>query len=436
MNALFAGIRLRLVGWSVLVLGLILMLAGTATYFILARSLLAEADRSLAIQGDQVEARLHQAQGDPFHLDREGFRGGFFYVLVTPTGQVIANPQSVDVSALSLNLAANVNNTFKTVTLGSDHIRVYTRRTDLRGIASPILLVGESLVPEEEALRGVIQVLLLVGGGGVVLTIAGAWFLSGRALVPIQAAFRRQQEFVADASHELRTPLTVLRSAHDLLDRHRSEPLEKNRALLDDIRSEIGRMERLTDDLLTLARSDQGTLYLEVGEVDLGSIASDVVTLTTPLAAERGVRLAYQREEPIPTIEGDPDRLQQLLLILVDNALKHTPAGGDVTLSAKAHGADVVVQVSDTGEGIEPEHLPRLFDRFYRVDTARSRNHGGTGLGLAIAKSLAEAHGGQLTMTSTVGTGTTATVQLSAIRPDSSLIGRFHRFAGRVTEPR
>src|SRR5207248_2241230 len=142
----------------------------------------------------------------------------------------------------------------------------------------------ESLAPEQSALHSLLLVLLAGGGLGLLLSFAGAWFLSGRALVPIQQAFARQQEFVADASHELRTPLTVLRSTTDVLDRHRAEPLSDNGELFDDMRGEIARMERLAADLLTLARSDSGELELMTAPLDLGVLAGDVVRRVTPLA--------------------------------------------------------------------------------------------------------------------------------------------------------
>jgi signal transduction histidine kinase len=434
MSSLFVQIRWRLVGWAVLVLGLILVAVGVSTYVILSRILLDEVDRNLATQGESLEERLHVQQPSDLRLDREGFRGGYFFVIVDGSGRAIANPQLVDTAALAHLAPLDRLPTYASLTLDGDPVRVYARGLSDRQTGGPALVVGQSLAPEIAALEGVLRVLFVVGGGGLLLTIAGGWFIAGRALVPIQTAYWRQQEFVADASHELRTPLTVLRSAHDLLDRHRAEPLQSNQALLDDIRAELGRMERLTDDLLTLARSDQGTLYLEVGEINLGAIAADVVGLTSPLAKERQVALSFTLDEALPTIEGDPDRLQQVLLILVDNALKHTPAGGSATISVRSHGSEVALQVSDTGEGIPPEHLPRLFDRFYRVDSARSRNRGGTGLGLAIARSLIEAHGGQLILTSTLGVGTTATIHLPAAGYETTIVDRLRRQAARMTE--
>ena len=253
-----------------------------------------------------------------------------------------------------------------------------------------------------------------MGGGalGLLLTVWAAWFLSGRALIPIQAAFQRQHEFVADASHELRTPLTVLRSATDLLSRHGEDRLKDHADLLEDIRAEIGRMQLLSQDLLTLARSDQGELQPMTAPVSLQAITSDVVRRMTPLAASRNQVLTFRPDRSDATVEVDPDRLQQVLVILMDNAIKYTPEGGRVDVTVRAEPQTAVVEVKDAGRGIAAEHLPRLFDRFYRGDAARSRATGGAGLGLAIAKLLVDAHEDELSISSVLGVGTVARVCL------------------------
>jgi signal transduction histidine kinase len=219
-------------------------------------------------------------------------------------------------------------------------------------------------------------------------------------------------------------PLTVLRSATDLLNQHRDEALQNNGELFDDVRGEIGRMERLAQDLLTLARSDAGGVELMTAPLELADVASEVVRRTTPLAHKEGLQLTLRADSASATVEADPDRLQQVLVILIDNAVKHTPAGGHIDVTVRRHGQTAQVEVADTGTGIAPEHLPRVFDRFYRADKARARERGGTGLGLAIAKTLVEAHGGQLQLTSTLGVGTQATVRLPLVHPPARLGGR------------
>jgi signal transduction histidine kinase len=182
-------------------------------------------------------------------------------------------------------------------------------------------------------------------------------------------------------------------------------------------------MERLAMDLLTLARSDAGGLELMTAPVEMASIAGEVVRRTTPLASSQGILLGLHSDSSDALVEADPDRLQQVLLILIDNAIKHTPSGGRVDVTVKRHGQQVLVEVADTGTGISPEHLPRIFDRFYRADKARARAQGGTGLGLAIAKMVVDAHNGHLSLASTIGVGTTATVSLPIVVQRQASLG-------------
>jgi len=430
----FGRIRWRLVGWNTLILGLILALLGTSIYIALSRSLLAEVDRTLLTQSEQAIGILfppprrgdEPGGGGGPRRGPEGYRGGAFFLALLPDGTVLANPQQVNTGELAWPQTREP--TFATIQLGDgDLARVVLRRTFDGGL----LVVGQSLEPEQSAMRWLL--LVLVGGGGIgfLLSLAAAWFLSGRALVPIQQAFQRQQEFVADASHELRTPLTVLRSATDLMNQQREQPLERNGELFDDVRAEIVRMERLAQDLLTLARSDAGGLELMTAPVEMADVAAEVVRRTTPLAHSQGIQLTLNVAQP-SMVDADPDRLQQVLLILIDNALKHTPVGGRVDVRVRRHGQSAQVEVADTGAGIAPEHLPRIFDRFYRADKARARAQGGTGLGLAIAKMLVEAHDGQLQLNSTVGVGTQVTVSLPLVNPPARLGGRLGELAAHL----
>jgi two-component system, OmpR family, sensor histidine kinase CiaH len=428
----FQQIRWRLVAWSIGVLVLILALAGTAVYAVLAHSLVADVDRELATRGTLVAERLLERSDDDYRFRREGYIGGLFYLLVAPDGTIVNNPQRVSLDPPVLDRFPDAGPIHTTIELDDGPARLYLTALPPRRAGPVALAVGQSLVPEYDTLRQALLALLAAGGVGVLFSVLGGWFLAGRALVPIEDAFRRQQEFVADASHELRTPLTVLRSATDLLNKHRAEPLEANGELFDDVRQEIVRLERQAGDLLTLARADLGELGLAMGLVDVAGLAADVVRRAAPLAESRGVRLVYERDgEPIE-VEADPDRLQQVVLILLDNALKHTPSGGTVVVSARRQGADASLEIVDSGEGIDAAHLPRVFDRFYRVDRARARVDGGTGLGLAIAKTLVDAHGGQLTLGNAPGAGTRATVRLRLAQQPRSLTNRIGQLAVHV----
>jgi len=294
------------------------------------------------------------------------------------------------------------------------------------------IVVGQSLVPTQNALRRLLIGLISGGLIGVLLLVIGAWFLAGRALVPIERTFRQQQEFIADASHELRTPLTVLRASADLLDRHRTEPLALNGELFDDLRDGLGRLERLANDLLTLARSDLGEQGLAVAPLDLGSFAAEVARQTTPLAHAHNLTLRCETIGEAVPIEADPDRLHQVLLILLDNAIAHTAPSGTIAIEISRQGTEGIVTVRDPGIGISAEDLEQIFDRFYRADGARSRTAGGAGLGLAIARALVESHGGHIALTSTVGQGTTATLTLPLIDQPPTLVDRLGQFAARA----
>lgn len=443
---MFTSIRWRLVRWNVTIFGLILLAVGGTSYAFAAKRLPTEVDRDLEGRSLALLASPRALERQDYLAGQSGYRGGYFFLALGADGAVVDNPQQVPVPSLPPIAAGDYEPRFATVLLNNEPNRLYIRPVPppiYSGAGSPerppraaVLIVGQSLVPVQNALRR--QLLSLIGGGiaGVLLLIAGAWFLAGRALVPIETAFQRQRAFIADASHELRTPLTVLRSSADLLDRHRVEPLAANGELFDDLRSGLVRLERLANDLLTLARSDLGgqALDLAVAPLDLGTFAADVARQATPLAHAHGLTLGCEVVADAVPIEADPDRLHQVLLILLDNAIAHTPTGGTVTISVARQNGAALLAVRDTGEGIAPDHLARIFDRFYRADSARSRRGGGVGLGLAIAKALIESHGGQIALASTLGQGTTASISLPLADQPPSLVGRLGQFAARAAQ--
>jgi two-component system OmpR family sensor kinase len=238
----------------------------------------------------------------------------------------------------------------------------------------------------------------------------------------LQASFRAQERFVGDASHELRTPLTAIRGNVDVLlrqarlDGRRLDQTDLT-AALDDIRRESDRMRRLLEDLLLLARADADagsdpdkTAPIRRELVRLDEIASETVRSAEALASGQVLELEAPRAVEV---HGDSDRLYQLVMILLDNAIRHTPPGGRirVAVTAKPDG-QARVAVRDEGEGIAPEHVPHVFERFYRADGARGRSSGGPGLGLAIAKAICRAHGGDISVTSAPGQGATFLVTL------------------------
>lgn len=233
-------------------------------------------------------------------------------------------------------------------------------------------------------------------------------------LTSIEAAYGAQQRFVSDASHELRAPLTAIQGNLELIRRHPEMPQIDQAEALNEAERETGRLARLVADLLALARADAG-VTLRQGLVELDMLVLEAFRTAQQLA--HGQTLRLDPFEPAQVF-GDEDRLRQLLLILLDNALKYTPAEGQVTLGLRRAGECAEIVVQDSGVGIAPEDLPHVFERFYRADPARGRDPGGTGLGLPIARWIARQHGGDVLLSSTPS-GTTATVALPIAQPES-----------------
>ena len=232
-------------------------------------------------------------------------------------------------------------------------------------------------------------------------------------LTSLDEAYRAQQRFVADASHELRAPLTAILGNLELLERVPDLGDDEKAEALDYLRVETQRLSRLVSDMLVLARADAGQ-SLRSQQVELDRLLLEVFRESRMLATEQ--KLALLDIDQVQ-VQGDPDRLKQLLLILIDNAVKYTPEGGQVRLALRRDKGAAVITVADTGIGIDQEDLPHLFEQFYRADKARARDKGGTGLGLAIAKWIADRHGGDITVESRRSRGSVFTVRLPATPP-------------------
>jgi len=216
---------------------------------------------------------------------------------------------------------------------------------------------------------------------------------------------RVRRDFVANVSHEFRTPLTAIQGfSETLLGGAMNDPQNRDR-FLGIILEHARRLARLTDDLLMLSKMDADRLELELRRLPVEQLVAGCVETAQPRAVEKDLRLSVNLGQKLPDIAGDRRRLTEVLQNLLDNAIQYTPAGGQIMVSAERHDGDVVFTVSDTGIGIPQADQPRIFERFYRVDVARSREVGGTGLGLSIAKHLMEAHGGRLWVESEVGQG-------------------------------
>ncbi len=295
---------------------------------------------------------------------------------------------------------------------GTHYLEVF-RQAEIGALIDQVLTSGERRTAEID-LAGTGRSFVLVGvpfpaspgeAHGAVITFND---VSERRRVD-----RIRRDFVANASHELRTPLTSIRGFVEALEDGGLEESDTAKRFLSRIRANADRMASLVDDLLELSRLESGAQPPSLEPLDCAAVVADVVTSFAKIAARKSISLDADEAEA-PRVLGDSDRLRRILEHLVDNALKYTPDGGRVSVRVGREGDGAMVSVEDTGPGITAEHLPRLFERFYRVDTARSRELGGTGLGLSIVKHLAESMGASVRVASTPGRGSTFEVRLPA----------------------
>ncbi len=234
----------------------------------------------------------------------------------------------------------------------------------------------------------------------------------------LQKVFESQRRFVADAAHELKTPLTAIKGTLEVTLRKARTPDDYREALAGGL-GEVDRLITITRSLLTLAQLSGDRPPMSLRPLALERILREVLSDLSVLAEDGAIHVVSDIH-PVPQILGDAAQLKQVVINLLDNAIRHTPRGGAVTARLQERGGAVSIMIEDTGSGIGSEHLPHLFDRFYRMDTARDRTTGGTGLGLAIVREIAQAHGGQVEVQSEVGKGSTFAVSLPAIKQSTT----------------
>jgi signal transduction histidine kinase len=330
------------------------------------------------------------------------------------SGRLLFNPNNLDLplnpDQEAFQTALAQGSDLRTITLDDGRrARLLTYRLTRSDGPAALQLVRE-LSDQDQVLNQLFVGLITLGTFSMALVGATSWWLAGRALRPAQEAWERQQRFIASASHELRAPLTLIRASAEVALRDLPPDESDQRALLHDVLAESDHMRRLVDDLLTLTRLDSGQLTLTKETIDLTALLASIQRQAARLGEQRGV--AVELADVGGLVQADTERLQQVVLIALDNALRYTPAGGRITLAATPTERTVQIRVADTGCGIAPEHLPHIFERFYRADPARGRENSNAGLGLSIAKGLVEAMGGRIAVESTVGVGTTVVISL------------------------
>ena len=448
-------VRVRLTLWNVGVLALILVVLGGVFFFRVRVVALAAVDRGMAQYASHY---LRDTDG----RDQHGPRGELAPRLLDAQGKP-ASAGEGPWDRGSFNRALAGRKAYAMIWVKGEPVRVFSLPLERQGRVVGVAQFARSLTQVKQDEEQMVGTLLTLIPWGLLVAGVGGAFLTDRALRPVrhitlaasrieaenlsgrlpttggdefshlaetfngmlgrlerafrdlgqayerlEHAYEQQRRFTADASHELRTPLAIIKANASLALAGQRTP-EQYREKLQSVDGAADRMSRIVQDLLLLARSDAGQLSYDLVPTPLGDALKQSVEAVRSLG-RAPVRLDLPAG-PV-CVPGHEDSLVRLFGNLLENALRHTPEGGCVTLSLTSEGGKAVVRVSDTGEGIAPEHLPHVMERFYRVDAARARRDGGTGLGLAICRSIVEMHDGVMGIESAIGLGTTVTVRL------------------------
>ncbi len=400
---MFRGVKLKLVIINIVIVGIVLLLFFTGIYLLMKRNTVRQTEQLLRSLTTEVRMQeLRHATSPQISIPRS-----WFYVKYSTEGKLIG--QSAGMPATGKELNRILNETFlQERDKGLIRLKADTYRF-LRSIPADlhnVTFVFLSTQPEREVLGRLGTVLLSVGIAGLVVVLVSSLFLADRALIPIKQAWERQKNFVADASHELRSPLAVMQTNLELVLGNREESVESQSKWLENVQMENRRMTRLVNDLLLLARADSDQQLIERGLFPLHETIKAAVESYEPVASKKNIRLELQQEDEI-VFFGDENRIKQLTVIMIDNAIKYTASGGRAAVRLKRRNGCAELTVEDTGLGMDGEHLNKIFERFYRIDTARSRDNGGAGLGLSIAEWIVKEHKGTISVDSTPGKGST-----------------------------
>lgn len=473
MSRLFHSVRFRLTLWYAAVFAVALTLFAVAVYLFVVRTLQYSIDEALKSYGHRVSGvAVHQSGGRPSPVKHVFVPSPSRHQAV-PSILYVNPPKPARASKRGVTVPISTAPYYKIVVnrnrlpegCNTVYPKVGRHQQRLPGMRVCFFNVGKAQkgkpavgVEVVESLSGVDKTLerlrlALILGIPFALLLAGlgGWLLAGRALEPVdritqmarsitatdlsrrinlrrqdelgrlagtfddmidrlERAFQEQRQLAADVSHELRSPLTVL-EAQTTLALRRSRGAEEYRQILVSVQEEVEHMAVMVNQLLTLARADAGEEEVVMEPVRLADVTVPVIDAMRPLAERKHVG-CHLAADPDVWVQGDAGRLRQLVQNLVDNAIRHTHSGGRIDVQVEAVGPQAVLTVSDTGEGIAPQDLPHIFQRFYRGDRARQRGTGNSGLGLAIVQWIVEAHGGRVDVRSALGRGTAFTVAL------------------------
>ncbi|HAX85825.1 MAG TPA: two-component sensor histidine kinase [Cyanobacteria bacterium UBA11370] len=423
---MFQGLRWHLLVSYLMVMAAILSLFGTGVYVFVSRNVYLQLDKKLltlaqaaASSFGEVEAKgsqyLEQVDAVPwrdiFNRDQQSLEW------FDAKGKLLASR-----GALALTERPKVGPHTLERKQKPRQIRTYT-----------ISVFKDGSNPHQPSLEGYIrasqstedvkivqnQLLWGLGTGGIIalglVSLGGLW-LTQKAVEPVEKSFKQLKQFTADASHELRSPLTAIKASVEVMRNHPERIHPKDAKKLAAIASATAQMSHLAEDLLFLARTD-ATVLTSMGEqipIPLNKVLQDLLELLEPFAQDKEINLESELLTNI-SVMGNEIQLTRLFANLLENAIQYTLPGGTVMVILSKQNRFAIVNVKDTGIGIEREHLPLVFDRFWRADKARSRREGGTGLGLAIAQAIAQRHGGKITVTSKVGVGSCFQVRLPVI---------------------
>ena len=456
----FTSIRSKLTAWYVLLLGVILVLFSILLFFFLSKRLYESVDSSLTVSA-RIVARSTQINNsrtsfpglDLFFDQLMGFGTNKSYKIYDGSGNIGSLSKNFDGSQFPLtqraySAALKGGTSYETFLLTDDHtIRVITMPVLKGPKLVNLVQVGTSLKVVVDTLKNLQIILLTAVPAVLLLTALIGRFIARRALKPVakitqtakdigsganlsqripvsqikdeigqlaltfnsmmdrlESSFTQMRQFSSDASHELRTPLTVLKGQSELALGKERKPEEYQEVISSNL-EEVQYMSKVLEDLFLLSKSDENQIALDCESVDLKSLIEEVCKHAEIIASDKNVKIAIAYLEGVQ-VYGDPVRLRQMIWNVVVNGIKYTQHGGEVKISTRHKGGGVLITIQDNGIGISEEDLPLIFNRFYRVDKARSRQEGGTGLGLSICKFIVDAHKGSIDIESKLGKGT------------------------------